>query len=635
VSGIVGLWNLDGAPVDRQLFAGMMAFLAFRGPDAQTTWVDGSIGLGHTLLRTTWESEREQQPCSLDGNVWITADARIDDRATLIAKLARKGRTATLNAPDAELILHAHHAWGERCVEQLLGDFAFAIWDGRQQRLFCARDHFGIKGLFYAQLGNCFVISNTLYCIHQHPAASTTLNDLAIADFLLFGENKDVSTTAYAGVRRLAPAHCLSCSAAGFRTERYWTLPIDRVIRHRRATDYAEELKERLTCAVADRLRSPCVGIHMSGGLDSTSVAAVAQRLVPSTAGPRELRAFTVVFDRLIPDEERSYAGLAAQGLGIPIHYFPADDYGLYEGWDRHELDTPEPSDGPSLLLHRDWLRRIAAHGRVALTGHGCDPALMGSPAYAAALVRTGHWAQLAADLGHALACGSLPKVGFRARLRRWRTRRQPPPTLPPWINPRLAKRLDLAERWSRFQAQERSVHPRRPESWRALTAPFWPGFFELYDAGVTGVPGEHWHPFFDLRVMGYLLAIPAIPWCDNKAILRLAMRGLLPEAIRGRPKTPLGDDPYRALLQREESAWVDRFEAAPDLHAFVVRERIPPLFREGNSDAIWNNLRPLSLNYWLQRRKDARLNPGNSLASGAAGGGSQACVATTRCWRE
>src|SRR5262245_3062978 len=105
--------NLDGSPVDRDLLERMTASLACRGPDAQATWDDGPAGLGHALLRTTAESEGEHQPCSLDGRVWITADARIDDRANLISKLAGHGREAAPDNPDVELVLHAYHVWGE------------------------------------------------------------------------------------------------------------------------------------------------------------------------------------------------------------------------------------------------------------------------------------------------------------------------------------------------------------------------------------------------------------------------------------------------------------------------------------------------------------------------------------------
>src|SRR5436305_97940 len=129
LSGIAGIVQLDGAPVDRGLVHQMAAALAFRGPDGQHVWTGASVGFAHTLLKTTFEAEHEQQPASLDGQVWITADARIDAREDLARELGLP--PTALARPDCELILHAYARWGESCVEHLLGDFAFAIWDGR------------------------------------------------------------------------------------------------------------------------------------------------------------------------------------------------------------------------------------------------------------------------------------------------------------------------------------------------------------------------------------------------------------------------------------------------------------------------------------------------------------------------
>jgi len=623
VSGIVGIVNQDGSPVDRQLLDRMTAVLAFRGPDAQATWEDGPVGFGHTLLRTTFESEREHQPCSLDGEVWITADARIDDRANLIDKLAGHGRQATLAAPDVELILHAYHVWGEKCVEHLLGDFAFAIWDGRERRLFCARDHFGVKPFFYALVGGCCVFSNTLNCVRIHPGVSDKLNDLAIADFLVFHYSQDVSTTAFADVLRMPPAHTLTCSAGTVRLDRYWSLPVDEEIRYRRQDEYAEHLRDLLRRAVGDRLRARRVGIFMSGGMDSSTLAAVARRLVPTGPERLELQAFTVVFDSLIPDEERYYTGLAAEALDIPVDFLSADGYRLYEGWDRPELHTPEPYNGPFQLTYHDLMRRVAAHGRVALTGYGADPAMHGSATYALSLLKSGAWGRLAIDLCHSLARGRVPKVGFRARLRRWLRQGQRQPSCPAWINPDLAARLDLPARCQQLNGGRTAKHARRPEAWLELTSSFWPDLLEENDPGATRFPVEFRHPFFDLRVLTWLLAIPPLPWCDHKEVLRSAMAGMLPVPVRHRPKAgcsaqgllalplpapprrrpkaSLGDDPMLEIVRLEESAWVDRFEAVPELAEYVVRERVPRVFGERDSTAIWTNLRPLSLNYWFQ----------------------------------
>ena len=114
---------------------------------------EGSVGFGHTLLRTTDDAELEHQPFTLDGRLWVVADARIDARTDLIAELARRGEEAARTATDVELVLRAYRAWGVQSVEHLLGDFSFAVWDAAEGRLFCARDHLGVKPLFHAHVG--------------------------------------------------------------------------------------------------------------------------------------------------------------------------------------------------------------------------------------------------------------------------------------------------------------------------------------------------------------------------------------------------------------------------------------------------------------------------------------------------
>src|SRR5437667_3363083 len=164
MSGIVGIGNFDGVPVDRALLGRMTDFMTFRGPDEQRIWVDGNVGFGHTLLRTTFESEPEQQPFTLDGKIWIVADARVDAQADLSAKLNARGEHVEPGVTDVELLLRAYRTWGEDCVDHVLGDFAFAVWDGDRQRLFCARDHLGVKPFFYARVGQALIFSNTLDC---------------------------------------------------------------------------------------------------------------------------------------------------------------------------------------------------------------------------------------------------------------------------------------------------------------------------------------------------------------------------------------------------------------------------------------------------------------------------------------
>ncbi len=177
MSGIVGIFRRRGVPVERALLQSLTNFLAYRGPDSQEIWLDeGAVGFGHTMLRATREAAGEHQPTSLGGRLWITADARIDCRDELVEKLDASGRKVELTAPDSELILHGYDVWGDKCVLHLRGDFAFAVWDAVRARLFCARDHFGIKPFFYTAKEDLFLFSNTLNCLRMHPEISDEIN---------------------------------------------------------------------------------------------------------------------------------------------------------------------------------------------------------------------------------------------------------------------------------------------------------------------------------------------------------------------------------------------------------------------------------------------------------------------------
>lgn len=603
MSGIVGIINLDGATVDRQMLQQMTEFMAYRGPDVQDIWVDGNVGFGHALLRTTSESLREQQPCSLDGEVWITADARIDGRAELIEKLNSSIDLKTVT--DVELILRAYQVWEEDCVKHLLGDFAFAIWDSRQQRLFCARDHFGVKPFYYARVGNCLVFGNTLNCVRIHPDVSDELNDLAIADFLLFGYNQELDTTTFADIQRLPPAHCLTWSRETLQSKRYWMLPVDGQIRYKKASDYVDRFKELLGVAVEDRLRSDSVGVFMSGGLDSTTIAATAKEALSKQSKAFDLRAYTTVFDRLIPDRERYYSGLAAEALGIPIHYLVADDYTLFERWEQPLLRRPEPTDVSFLAFSVDQFKQIATESRVVLDGNGGDPVLYsrGAYFYFAYLVKNLQLLSLGTELvQYVLSRGRLPQPGLRSQVKRWLGIRSWRPTYPSWIGKELSQSLNLRERWEKLTGESAPIHPIRPEAYEQLTAPLWPYLFESRDPGVTGFPVEVRYPFFDLRLVNYLLAIPPVPWFLHKELVRVAMAGILPESVRLRPKTPLVGDPLRELLQQPRGQWREQFKPTSELAKYVNPDALA-LISEINSHTseVWLNLRPLNLDLWLQ----------------------------------
>jgi asparagine synthase (glutamine-hydrolysing) len=603
VSGIVGIVTGDSSTVDAELLESLTASLAFRGPDEQRTWTRGPAGLGHALLRTTDEPPRRDQPLSFDDSVWIVADARVDSRDELVADLRSEGRAVAPGAPDVELLLHAYHAWGEQCVHHLLGDFAFAVWDARRRSLFCARDHFGIKPFLYARLDGGLVFSNTLGCLRLHPSVSERLDDSAIADFLLFGFNRDTSATAFAEIRRLPPAHTLGFSpAGGLRVRRYWTLPVEEPIRYRRPAEYVEQFRDLFGQAVKDRLRTRSAAVLMSGGLDSSSIAATARPHVP------DLRAYTIIAPRLLPDEEGKYSSIVAGALGIPIDHFAVDDHPLYCGWERPEIRPPEPCHEPFHGIYYEQIHRIASDHRVALTGQGGDPALSTSvTSYAALLLRRGHLGRFLADFSRFLLSeGRFSRLYPRTRFRVWSERRQPVPALPDWLNPEFSARLSLAQRWQAGCQPPPAQPSLRPTAYRTLQDPFWPYFFERQDPGSVGVPVDCRNPYFDLRLLRFLLRLPPVPWCTDKEIVRVAMRGLLPDPVRLRPKTPLQADQTALVLRRSRDRWWEKVPPAHAVHSYVNWDRVPRLTGDEDTSYAWLGLAPISLNLWLRGHQPA-----------------------------
>ena len=458
------------------------------------------------------------------------------------------------------LILDAYEKWGDDCVNHLIGDFAFAIWDERNQRYFCARDHFGVKPFYFTHIENEFAFSSSLNELRLNPRVSNELNEIAVGDYLLFGVNQDLSTTIFKDIQRLPPGHTLSVAKGSIMMRRYWTPEPSSEVRFRDPNEYVERFAELLVQAVKDRVTTDRVGISMSGGLDSTSLAAIARD------HGKDVQAFAVVYDSLIPDEERHYSTLAAQHLGIPITHVSADRYSLFDEQVPGEMDQPEPFLISALTgQFNDLLRLSAGFSPVMLTGYDGD------------------------------AFMNLPEPsrlrGIKTRIKRLLPEKRPATEGRPysWLDESFAKRTHLLDRW-----QQPSINPASPLN------PIWTALFEGYDPISTKLNLEVRHPFMDVRLVEFLSSVPVRPWRINKHILRLAMKDKLPAAVLNRQKTPLARDPALQLVRRGSVRCLESFEVSPQLRTFVNLNRRRSLADEETSDGLWANLRIFALNYWL-----------------------------------
>lgn len=274
MSVIFGKWHLDGRPLEATTLHQMQARLNHWQADDTGLWQSGGVGLGHLMLWNTPESLHEKLPLTSPrtGHV-LTADARIDNRTALLSTL----QIADHTVPDSMLILAAYERWGRDCVQHLIGDFAFVIWDAHRQELFCARDHMGVKPFFYYWDGQTFAFASEMKGLLVLDEVGEELCHNYILDMLCSGVFTP-EETCYQDIRVLPRAQMMTIRRGGAPAiVEYFKFDPDREIRYQRQEEYVEHFNALLTQAVERRLRSVYrVGIEMSGGLDSSGVAAVA-----------------------------------------------------------------------------------------------------------------------------------------------------------------------------------------------------------------------------------------------------------------------------------------------------------------------------------------------------------------------
>jgi asparagine synthase (glutamine-hydrolysing) len=605
MSGFAGIVCSGGATPDQSVLERMAARLVFRGPDATQIWTRPGTGFCFTLLRTGPAPQSSEQPCTLDQRVWLLGDVRLDGREDLRRELEQSDEPIAAEVTDEELILRAWRQWGEDGLAKLNGDLSFALWDEAERRLHCVRDLMGARPFFYAQSADTLYFSNTLEVLRRAPGISSELDPQFIGDFLLQEWCADPVRTVYRDIHRLPPGHTLVFSDGELSTRSYTEFAVEEPLCLKRPEEYAEQFQELLERAVRDRLPRGASAIFLSGGLDSTSIAAMASNIAKRDAARGPLRAYTVDSRPLYDDEEGYLASLVAKHLGIDIEIHSGATSLPFEGWEDSRLKTPEPCSDPFLFVGYREYWQVQSHARVVFSGYGGDDILTGQAwPYLAYLFRQRDFGTIAKTFGsYILKHGRIPPLrgGFRARLRRWVGYNDALKEFPPWLEPHFVERCNLRERWRELQQSPKTDHPLHPIAIAGLSSKAWSNVFESEDAGWTGVPVELRVPLFDQRLLRFLLRVPPVPWCMEKALLREAMRGMLPEEIRMRPKTPLLDDSLQLFIDSKQWSPMPLPEPAAEIREFVDWNQLGTTLNAAAGSNLWVALRPVSLCYWLK----------------------------------
>jgi asparagine synthase (glutamine-hydrolysing) len=560
MSAIAGIVRHDNCRVDLALAERMIERLAHRGPDSKNAWARKAVGLGHAMLWTTPESLHEVQPLhSSDGVFTLVADARIDNRAQLMADLQMGSEPNTVS--DSALILAAYRSWGENCPARLLGDFAFAIWNGTTNELFCARDPIGVRSLYYYRGSRLFAFASEIKALFVVPEIARNLNEERVADYFLLNFDDDASTF-YRDIYRL-PAGCrMLVQASVIKLNRYWAFDVHRELKLGSDAEYEEAFREIFTEAVRCRLRSAFpIGSTLSGGLDSSSITCIARQCL-GKAAPEVLHSFSAVFPGLSGADlrridERSYVAAVMAGGRLVDHEIRADSLNPLGGLERVLWHQDDPFVPFNLYVHLAIYQAAREQGvRVLLDGidgdttvsHGLERLpdlakhLQFTTLYREARAVAERSPKLTLHVGAVLWTHALTPLlpGF---LRTLLQGQQGQPASPLCRNSVISRsfteRLDHQARIDRHgKAGLPPFRSARLAHARNLESPLLPHVLEQADKASAAYSLEARYPFCDRRLMEFCLALPADQklrggW--TRSILRRAMQGILPPEVQWR----------------------------------------------------------------------------------------------------
>src|SRR6058998_803006 len=382
--GICGiLYCGEERHVQRDTLAQMNAQIVHRGPDDDGFFVEGNVGLAMRRLSII-DIRTGQQPISNeDKSLWIVYNGEIYNHRELRSKLEARGHRYHTKS-DTETIIHLYEEYGRDCVHHLRGMFAFAIWDRRSRRLFIARDRLGIKPLYYFYDGTKFVFGSEIKAILAYPGIKPEFNKNTLAEYLAFGYIAGPETM-FAGIRKLLPGHTLELDDSGeIKIESYWDLSVPADSERRPRGHYINGYRELLEECVASHLMSDVpLGVFLSGGLDSSAVAALTSKI-----RGEQIETFSVGYGEEAYSE-LPYAREVARHIGSRHHEVRLSRQEFFDSLPKLIWHEDEPIVWPSSVSLYSVARLARERVTVVLTGEGSDETLAGYTRYAWTLLNS------------------------------------------------------------------------------------------------------------------------------------------------------------------------------------------------------------------------------------------------------
>jgi len=545
MSAIAGVYLLNGDSVDKKDLKRMNDSMPHRGPDGSGLWHGGPVGLAHQMLWTTPESLHEKLPFEADGLV-ITSDSRIDNREELLPELGLSEEVS-----DSEVILKAYVRWGKSCVDRLLGDFAFVIWDKAKEEMFCARDHMGVRPFYYYyKPGEIFAFATEIKALFAW-GVPREINEVRIGDYLArILEDKEI--TFYKNIIRLTPASIIMLKSENIRKEQYWKLDLKHEIHLESDEEYEKAFRDIFKEAVRCRLRSAFpVGSMLSGGLDSSSIVCVARELLPRD---RLLKTFSIRFSTVKDCDEGIYINSVLKTGNQEAYFILGDKFGPLTSIEKILWHEDQPFFSFNLNLF--WVLNKEAHNqnvRILLNGFGGDSIVSHGFAYITEMAIKGRlFFMLRETIGiskkfhhsfwRILLILSIYPLIPEPLSRLWRRlygSENPYQDDFKIINKDFCNSISLINRKKKLHGwRSRPARTAKEDHWRDIVTGMNQRAMEDLSIASGAFAIEPLFPFFDKRLIEFCLALPAdqlIRHGWTRCIMRRALKEVLPDIIYSR----------------------------------------------------------------------------------------------------
>jgi asparagine synthase (glutamine-hydrolysing) len=548
MSSIVGICYRDGRKVKPEQIKKMNNRLSHRGPDRSAVWFNGSVALGHQMLWTTPESLNEKLPFFDEKTgLVITADARIDNRKDLSDKLDIDD---IVNVSDSYFILKSYEKWGEECPEHLLGDFAFAIWDENEEKLFCARDHMGIKPFYYYMNDDIFVFATEIKALFTISEIVIKLNRLKAAFYLIgIDDNK---STFYENILRLIPAHFIKLDQNKCTFRKYWELDSNLQVVMDSDEDYINTFRQIFAEAVNCRLRTAFpIGFELSGGLDSSSITCMAKKLITrnKTINSNKINTFSYILKDFPQSDESYFINKVVEAGGINPKFIQVDKLSFLKNMNTILWYQDQPFISAFMTYLWCLCKKAQENNiRILFSGNGGDQVISFGTNYFKELAVGLNWIKLVREIN---SYSNIVNKSFYSILLEKVLFKLVPDYVKQIIKPKTEKRLNfLNDKFVKdlhvdLYLKDLYLDPfndaNTPKKFHyyLINNPLNIHILEMFDNTTNASSIVPVYPFLDKRLIEFCYSIPTdmkFKFGRSRYILRAAMEGILPEKNQWRP---------------------------------------------------------------------------------------------------